>query len=260
MYLMKFMIRWWKCLPYNQLERLSCTEVTHRSLLLGSSVKSAAVSVCVLLPLSPLQKTDRLLRICPEERVLSAFILLDAGMQRKVTSRSLPATGCRAASLMGSVEGKSSYFSPWTTTLIPHLPVSWSVGLSHSGSGTVWAAFVWSCAMKIRQDQWERPPAPEQTINKPKLSSPSWKPLCCLWMKVDWRVPRGRLLQAEPVSCTHSPIIMLTPQWEHSCTLCDERATCCIWCYRHMGESVEAKPVRIFFFHLYKTRNYDYLS
>lgn len=68
--LMKFVISWWKCLPYNKLERLSCTEVTHRSLLLGVPVKSAAASVCVLLPPSPLQKTDRLLRHCPEERLV----------------------------------------------------------------------------------------------------------------------------------------------------------------------------------------------
>lgn len=113
----------------------------------------------------------------------ATFTLLDAAMRRKASSRSLPTTGCHAASLIGSVEERSPYFSPWTTSLIPYLPVSWSVGLSHGGNVMVWAAFFWSSTMKIRQDQWGRPCAPDQTTNKSKLSSPSWKPLCCPWMK-----------------------------------------------------------------------------
>lgn len=54
-------------------------------------------------------------------KAAAGFISLDAGMQRKASSRSLPATGCHAASLMGSVEDRLWHFNPWTISLVPHL-------------------------------------------------------------------------------------------------------------------------------------------
>lgn len=63
------------------------------------------------------QTAEALLR----SKAAAGFISLDAGMHRKASSRSLPATGCHAASLMGSVEDRLWYFSPWTISLVPHL-------------------------------------------------------------------------------------------------------------------------------------------
>lgn len=139
----------------------------------------------------------------------------------------------------------------------PLLPVSLTVALSRSGSGMVWAAFVCSCTMKIRWDQWGRPPAPNQTTKKSRLSRSSWKHLCCPWMRADWGVPRGWLLQAEPVGSTShagNPMVrtFMYILWWTGCLS--------IWCYGHMGESVEAKRIRISFFHLCKPKNYNYLS
>lgn len=162
--LMKSVISWWKCLSYNKLERLSCTEMTHRNLLLGSSVKPAAVSVCVLLSSSPLQKTDRLLRHCSEARLLQdSSHLMQACIGRRLPGACLPQavmlhlwwglwkTGC------GTSAPEQYHWSP--------ISISWSVRFSHSDSGMVWDAFVWSCTMKIRQDQWGRPSSPDQRTN-----------------------------------------------------------------------------------------------
>lgn len=220
MALMKFVISWWKCLPYNKLERLSCTEMTHRSLSLCSSVKSAAIPYVFCYPKSPLQKTKTGFWGIGQEKGWYQIYSLDAGMQRKKASRSLLATGCHAVSLMGSAQGKPSYCSPCMTSLHPPSPYFVDCGtLPQWQRDNVSCPSVWSCATKVRQEQWERPPAPAQPANRSKLSNSAWKPLCCLWMKADLGVARGRLWQVEPMSCTHTPIILLTPGWEHSCTL-----------------------------------------
>ena len=192
-------------------------------------------------------------------------------MQREKASRSLPATSCHAASLMGSAQGKPSYCSPCTTSLHPPSPCFVDCGtLPQRQSDCVSCTSVWSCARKIRQEQWERPPAPAQAANRSKLRNSAWKPLCCLWMKADRGVARGRLLQVEPMSCTHSPIILSTPGWEYSCTLkmdvfpivFDVMYTweLIVSVFMRTLDPGEAKPIRIFFFHLCKNKNYSYLT
>lgn len=151
----------------------TCETVLHRSDTQEFDVGQLCeirCSVCVSVPPSPLQKTDRLLRHCPEERVVQHSSLL---MQ-----------AYRGGGLPAACQPQAVILRLWWVIVFQTLnnitdPPSpcFMVCRTHSGSGMVWAAFVWSCAMKNRQDQWGRHPAPDQTTSKSKPSSPPWKPV-----------------------------------------------------------------------------------